>query len=64
MVKDRSSALNALVPANVLAYYPLIAQDKQFDQAVVAPRIGFAYDAGKWGVFRGTYGKYHEWLSL
>lgn len=57
---DRAKVLGAALPAG----FPTKTDDKEFDQTTVAPNFGIAYDAGKAGVFRGTAGRYYEWVDL
>ena len=38
--------------------------DKEFGQTTFAPNAGIAWNVGRWGVVRGTAGRYYEWLDL
>jgi hypothetical protein len=58
--RDREKVLTPLLPAG----FPTDTSDKEFDQTTTAPNFGIAWDVGKWGVFRGTAGRYYEWLDL
>jgi hypothetical protein len=58
--QDRKKVLAPLLPAG----FPTKTDDKEFDQTTFAPNFGIAYDAGRLGVFRGTAGRYYEWLDL
>lgn len=58
--KDRNKVLAPLLPAG----FPTVTADKEFSQTTYAPNFGIAYDAGKVGVFRGTAGRYYEWVDL
>lgn len=58
--KDRERVLGPALPAG----FPTVTSDTEFDQTTVAPNFGIAYDAGKAGVFRGTAGRYYEWVDL
>jgi hypothetical protein len=57
---DRNKVLTALLPPEL----PTIKEDRQFQQLPIAPNFGIAYDAGKWGVFRGSAGKYFEHMNI
>ena len=57
---DRQKVLGALLPAAL----PTNTSDREFHQTVFMPNFGFAYDAGHLGVFRGTAGRFYEWLDL
>ena len=59
-VKDRDKVLSPLLPPG----FPTVTADKQFDHTTTSPNAGIWYDAGKYGVFRGTGGFYYEWLGL
>jgi hypothetical protein len=58
--RDREKVLTPMLPPG----FPTKTADKEFDQTTFAPNAGIAYDAGRWGVFRGTAGRYYEWLDL
>jgi hypothetical protein len=58
--KDRQKVLGALLPPG----FPTVTADKELDHTGYAPNFGIAYDAGKLGVFRGTAGRYYEWIDL
>lgn len=58
--RDREKVLKPMLPPG----FPTKTSDKEFDQTTFAPNAGVAYDAGRWGVFRATAGRYYEWLDL
>jgi hypothetical protein len=58
--QDRNKVLSAILPVG----FPTKTADLEFSQNPLAWNVGGAYDTGKWGVFRGTAGKYFEWLDL
>ena len=58
--KDREKVLGTLLPATL----PTNTADREFHQTVFMPNFGIAYDAARWGVFRGTAGRFYEWLDL
>ncbi len=58
--EDRQAVLGPALPPG----FPTVTADKEFDQTTFAPNAGVAWDAGKWGVIRGTAGRYYEWLDL
>jgi hypothetical protein len=60
ITKDRESFLGPLLPAN----FPTNTEDLELEQSVIFPNFGIAYDLGKWGVFRGTASRQHEWIDL
>jgi hypothetical protein len=57
---DRQKVLGALLAPGV----PTNTDDLEFHQWVTMPNFGIAYNADKWGVFRGTMGRGYEWLDL
>jgi carboxypeptidase family protein len=57
---DRQKVLGALLAPGV----PTNIADLEFHQWVTMPNFGIAYNADKWGVFRGTMGRGYEWLDL
>jgi hypothetical protein len=58
--KDRQKILGAALPAG----FPTVTADKEFSQTTFAPNAGVAWNTGRWGVIRGTAGRYYEWLDL
>jgi hypothetical protein len=58
--KDRDKVLGALLPPGV----PTNTADEEFHQWVTMPNFGIAFNAGTWGVFRGTANRGYEWLDL
>ncbi len=57
---DRQKVLGALLPPAL----PTNTSDREFHQNVAMPNFGISYDAGSWGVFRGTAQRSYEWLDL
>jgi hypothetical protein len=57
---DREKVLGALLAPGV----PTNIDDLEFHQWVTMPNFGIAYNAERWGVFRGTMGRGYEWLDL
>ena len=58
--EDRQKVLGSAFPPG----FPTVTADQEFGQTTIAPNVGVAYDAARWGVFRGTAGRYYEWLDL
>jgi hypothetical protein len=58
--QDREKVLGPLLPPGV----PTNISDEEFHQWVTMPNFGIAYNADKWGVFRGTANRGYEWLDL
>lgn len=58
--QDRQAVLGNAFPAG----FPTVTADQEFGQTTIAPNFGIAYDTVRWGVFRGTAGRYYEWLDL
>jgi len=58
--QDREKVLGNAFPPG----FPTVTSDQEFGQTTVAPNFGIAYDAQRFGVFRGTAGRYYEWLDL
>jgi len=58
--QDRQNVLGALLPRALATN----TADREFHQTVFMPNFGVAYDAGGVGVFRGTAGRFYEWLDL
>jgi hypothetical protein len=58
--QDRQAVLGNAFPPG----FPTVTADQEFGQTTFAPNVGIAYDTGRWGVFRGTAGRYYEWLDL
>jgi Carboxypeptidase regulatory-like domain len=58
--KDRQKVLGPALPAG----FPTVTADKEFSQTTFAPNAGVAWNVGRWGVVRGTAGRYYEWLDL
>ncbi|MEO5894332.1 MAG: TonB-dependent receptor [Vicinamibacterales bacterium] len=58
--KDRQKVLGAVLPAG----FPTATADQEFNQTTFAPNAGVAWNTGRWGVIRGTAGRYYEWLDL
>jgi carboxypeptidase family protein len=58
--QDREQVLGNAFPPG----FPTVTADQEFGQTTIAPNVGIAYDAARWGVFRGTAGRYYEWLDL
>jgi hypothetical protein len=58
--KDREEVLGPALPPG----FPTVTADKEFDQTTFAPNAGIAWDLGRYGVVRGTAGRYYEWLDL
>ncbi|OLD12787.1 MAG: hypothetical protein AUJ01_15865 [Acidobacteria bacterium 13_1_40CM_3_65_5] len=57
---DREKVLGSLLAPGT----PTNIADLEFHQWVTMPNFGIAYNADKWGVFRGTMGRGYEWLDL
>jgi hypothetical protein len=57
---DREKVLGALLAPGV----PTNIANEEFHQWVTMPNFGIAYNADKWGVFRGTANRGYEWLDL
>ena len=58
--QDRETVLGALLASGV----PTNVADEEFHQWVTMPNFGIAYNAERWGVFRGTANRGYEWLDL
>ena len=58
--KDRAKVLGALLPPEL----PTNTQDREFYQPVFMPNVGIAWDTGRFGVVRGTAGRFYEWYDL
>ena len=58
--KDRELVLGPVLPPG----FPTVTADKEFSQTTFAPNFGVAWDLEKWGLIRGTAGRYYEWLDL
>jgi hypothetical protein len=58
--QDRQAVLGNAFPPG----FPTVTADQEFGQTTFAPNFGVAYDTVRWGVFRGTAGRYYEWLDL
>jgi hypothetical protein len=58
--QDRQAVLGNAFPSG----FPTVTADREFSQTTFAPNFGIAYDTVRWGVFRGTAGRYYEWLDL
>ena len=58
--QDREKVLGALLASGV----PTNVADEEFHQWVTMPNFGIAYNAERWGVFRGTANRGYEWLDL
>jgi hypothetical protein len=58
--QDRQKILSALLAPGV----PTNTADEEFHQWVTMPNFGIAFNADKWGVFRGTANRGYEWLDL
>jgi len=58
--QDRQKVLGALLAPGA----PTNIADEEFHQWVTMPNFGIAYNAGGWGVFRGTANRGYEWLDL
>ena len=58
--QDRQAVLGNAFPSG----FPTVTADQEFSQTTFAPNFGIAYDTVRWGVFRGTAGRYYEWLDL
>lgn len=58
--QDRQKVLGALLPAAL----PTNTADQEFHQNVTMPNFGISFDAGRFGVFRGTAQRGYEWLDL
>jgi hypothetical protein len=58
--QDRQLVLGNAFPPG----FPTVTADQEFAQTSFAPNIGIAYDMGRYGVARGTAGRYYEWLDL
>ena len=58
--QDREKVLGGLLPPGV----PTNISDEEFHQWVTMPNFGIAYNADRWGVFRGTANRGYEWLDL
>src|SRR5262245_5480395 len=57
---DRQKVLGALLPPAL----PTNTSDREFHQNVAMPNFGISFEAGRWGVFRGTAQRSYEWLDL
>jgi hypothetical protein len=57
---DRQKVLGALLPAN----FPTNTSDREFHQNTGMPNFGVSFDAGRWGIVRGTAQRSYEWLDL
>ena len=57
---DREKVLGSLLAPGT----PTNTSDLEFHQWVTMPNFGIAYNADRWGVFRGTMGRGYEWLDL
>jgi hypothetical protein len=57
---DREAVLGTLLPPEL----PTNTADREFHQIVWMPNFGLSFDAGHWGVFRGTAQRSYEWLDL
>ena len=57
---DRQKVLGALLPAAL----PTNPADREFHQNTWMPNFGISFDAGRYGVFRGTAQRSYEWLDL
>ena len=57
---DREKVLGPRLPAG----FPTNTSDREFHQNTMMPNFGISYDAGTWGVFRGTAQRSYEWLDL
>jgi hypothetical protein len=57
---DREKVLGGLLAPGV----PTNVSDEEFHQWVTMPNFGIAFNAGKFGVFRGTANRGYEWLDL
>jgi len=57
---DRARVLGALLPPAL----PTNTSDQEFHQNTWMPNFGLSFDAGSWGVFRGTAQRSYEWLDL
>ena len=58
--QDREKVLGNAFPPG----FPTVTADQEFAQTTIAPNFGIAYDTGRFGVLRGTAGRYYEWLDL
>jgi hypothetical protein len=58
--QDREAVLGNAFPPG----FPTVTSDQEFSQTTFAPNFGIAFDTGRWGVVRGTAGRYYEWLDL
>jgi hypothetical protein len=58
--QDRQLVLGNAFPPG----FPTVTADQEFAQTTFAPNVGIAYDLGRYGVARGTAGRYYEWLDL
>ena len=58
--KDREKVLGPALPPG----FPTVTADQEFGQATFAPNAGVAWNVGRWGLVRGTAGRYYEWLDL
>jgi carboxypeptidase family protein len=57
---DREAVLGALLPPSL----PTNTADQEFHQNTWMPNFGISFDAGSWGIFRGTAQRSYEWLDL
>jgi hypothetical protein len=57
---DRERVLGALLPSAL----PTNTSNREFHQNTAMPNFGISFDAGSWGVFRGTAQRSYEWLDL
>jgi len=57
---DRQAVLGTLLPPAL----PTNTADREFHQNVAMPNFGLSFDAGRYGVFRGTAQRSYEWLDL
>jgi hypothetical protein len=58
--KDRELVLGSALPAG----FPTVTADQEFSQTTFAPNAGVAWNIGRFGIVRGTAGRYYEWLDL
>ena len=57
---DREAVLGTRLPPEL----PTNTSDREFHQNVWMPNFGLSFDAGRYGVFRGTAQRSYEWLDL
>lgn len=60
---DQDMRFRDEMPSFLDEVHPHIRDIREFEDTGFAPRMGFSYDAGKYGVFRSSFGKYYEFVG-